>query len=67
MVVNSADLWGVITGKKASENFGDEADKLARTAKKVQGSAMEHHKDRAPAHRWSTRPLNLHFNLHFWT
>lgn len=44
-------LVGVITGKKASENFGDEADKVAWTAKKVQGSAMEHHKERAQDHR----------------
>lgn len=50
-MVNSADLWGVITGKRASENFGDEADKLARTAKKVPGSAMERRKERAPDHR----------------
>lgn len=50
-MLNSADLWGVITGKKASENFRDEADKLGRTAKKVQGSAMEHPKEGEPDHR----------------
>lgn len=43
--VELSRLVGVITGKKASENFRNEAGTLGRTAKKVQGSAMEHPKE----------------------
>lgn len=39
---------GVIMGKKASENVGDEADKLAWAIKNVKGSAKQHHKKRTP-------------------